>query len=69
MPVNIPYDKPVSQELFKGTSTEQLDAVVDLLLNFDRYMESRTSIKPLIKPQAPAAADNEPAGQSHSAAQ
>ncbi len=64
MPVNIPYDKPVNQELFKGDSTEQLDGVVDLLLNFDRYLESQTSIKPLIKPQTQPAAGNEPAGQS-----
>ena len=30
------------------------DAVVDLLLNYDRFTESQLSIKPLIKPQAPA---------------
>ena len=53
MPVNIPPDKPVSQSLYKGDSVQQLDAVVDLLLNYDRYMESKTSIKPLVKP-APA---------------
>ncbi len=59
MPVNIPPDKPVSQDLYKGDSLEQLDGVVDLLLNYDRFMESKTSIKPLIKPQQPAAADNQ----------
>jgi hypothetical protein len=43
MPVLIPYTQGsdheggVPQELYHGTSTEQLDAVVDLLLNFDRY--------------------------------
>jgi hypothetical protein len=43
MPVLIPYTEGsdheggVPQELYHGTSTEQLDAVVDLLLNFDRY--------------------------------
>jgi cytochrome c2 len=58
MPTNIPYGTPVSQALFKGDSEDQLNGVVDLLLNFDRFMESRTSIKPLIKPQAPAAAEN-----------
>ena len=55
MPVNIPPDKPVSQDLYKGDSVQQLDAVVDLLLNYDRYLETKTSIKPLIKSQAPAA--------------
>lgn len=63
MPVNIPFDKPVSQALYKGDSVEQLDALVDLLLNYDRYMESKTSIKPLVKP-APAA---EPAAKSAAA--
>ncbi len=62
MPVNIPHDKPVSQALYSGTSDEQLNAVVDLLLNYDRFMESKTSIKPLIKPATPEAADREPAG-------
>jgi cytochrome c2 len=65
MPVNIPPDKPVSQELFKGDSKQQLNGVVDLLLNFDRFMGSKTSIKPLIKPQAPA----QPGAQSQDAAQ
>ena len=36
MPVNIPYDKPVKQSLFPGTSEQQLDGVVDLLMNWDR---------------------------------
>ncbi|MEX0678993.1 MAG: PDZ domain-containing protein [Pirellulales bacterium] len=70
MPVNVPYGKPVSQELYPGDSDQQLNAVVDLLLNFDRYMESKTSIKPLIKPPAPDAAGNQAAGaQGQAAAQ
>jgi cytochrome c551/c552 len=60
MPVNVPFDKPVSQSLYKGTSDQQLNAVVDLLLNYDEFAESKTSIKPLIKPVAPAAAENQP---------
>jgi mono/diheme cytochrome c family protein len=67
MPQNIEANKPVSQELFKGDSQQQLDGVVDLLLNFDRFMGSKTSIKPLIKPQAPAEA--QPGAQSQDAAQ
>ena len=58
MPVNIPYDKGVSQELYQGTPIEQLNALVDLLMNFDRYTESKTSITPLITPATPEAAAN-----------
>jgi hypothetical protein len=61
MPVNIPHDKPVSQGLFKGTSEQQLNALVDFLLNYDRYMESKTSIKPLVKPAAAVDATNKAA--------
>jgi cbb3-type cytochrome oxidase cytochrome c subunit len=64
MPTNIPYDNGVSQELYKGTPDQQLNAVVDLLMNFDRYTESKTSIKTLVKPAPPAAAatDSAPSG-------
>jgi hypothetical protein len=54
MPVNIPFDKPVDQKLFPGTSEQQLNAVVDLLMNFDRLAQSQMSIKSRIKPVAPA---------------
>lgn len=66
MPINIPPDKPVDQKLFKGTSEQQLNAVVDFLLNFDRYTESKTPIKQFIKPAAPAedqAAEASPRGE------
>lgn len=61
MPVNIPYDANsptlggVSQELFRGTSIEQLDGLVDLLMNFDEYAKRQTSIKSLVKEPAQAA--------------
>ncbi|MEX2168826.1 MAG: PDZ domain-containing protein [Pirellulales bacterium] len=61
MPVNIPYkpDEPgVSAALYPGTATEQLDAVVDLLMNFDEYAKRRTSIKPLVS-QPPATPEGE----------
>lgn len=54
MPVNFPPDKPASQELFKGSSQEQIEAIVDLLLNYDSFMKNKTSIKPLIQKTAPA---------------
>lgn len=66
MPVNIPY-KPgephlggVSQDLYHGTSVEQLDALVDLLMNFDGYARQQTRIADLVKPansEAPPAAE------------
>jgi hypothetical protein len=55
MPVNIPYDpdKPnqggVNQQLFPGSSTAQLDGVVELLTNFDEYAKRHTSVKTLVK--------------------
>jgi cytochrome c2 len=55
MPVNIPPDKPVSQDLYKGDSHDQLNALVDLLMNFDRYAERQTSIRRMIKAPPPGA--------------
>jgi hypothetical protein len=68
MPVNIPYkpDLPhlggVSQELFPGTSVEQLDGLVDFLMNYDVYTRDKVSIAPLVKP-APAAVDGAQGGE------
>ena len=55
MPMNIPPDKPLDQKLFAGTSEQQLNGLVDLLMNFDRLAQSQMSIKSRIKPVAPAA--------------
>jgi len=55
MPVNFPQDKPARPELFDGTSLQQLQAVVDLLSNYGRYMNAKTSFKSQIKPPPPAA--------------
>jgi cytochrome c551/c552 len=52
MPVNFPIDKPADQKLYKGDSEEQVQAVVDLLLNWAEFMKEKTSIKPLVKPAA-----------------
>jgi hypothetical protein len=56
MPVNIKYnaDDPeylggVDQSLYRGTSIEQLDALVDLLMNFPRYTQSRAGVSELIE--------------------
>jgi cytochrome c2 len=61
MPVNIPFrpEPPtfggVSQDLFRGTSFDQIDGVVDLLMNFDEYAKRQTSVKGLVRePTTPA---------------
>jgi cbb3-type cytochrome oxidase cytochrome c subunit len=48
MPVNFPPDQAMGQELLPGTSLEQLDAVMGLLLDYDQSMKRRTSIRHLI---------------------
>lgn len=51
MPVNIPYapGEPhaggIDQSLYPGTSVEQLDALVDLLMNFDVYAGRRAGMR------------------------
>ena len=59
MPVNVPY-KPgaphlggVAQDLFPGTSIQQLDGLVDLLMNFDVYAKRQTSIAAMVKAATP----------------
>jgi len=67
MPVNIPYDPNspslggVSQDLYHGTSIEQLDALVDLLMNFDTYANRQTQITSLVTGAPPQAAGAESA--------
>jgi hypothetical protein len=56
MPVNVKFepDKPfqggVSQELYHGTSTQQVDALVDLLMNYDQFSRSSRKVADLVKP-------------------
>ena len=65
MPVNIPFDPVaphlggVSQDLFPGTSVDQLDALVDMLMNYDMFSETRSPVTPLIKPAPPTAGQPE----------
>jgi hypothetical protein len=49
MPVNFPPDQRLGQEIYPGSSVEQLDAVMDLLLNYDGYVRSRVSIQKMIE--------------------
>ncbi len=43
----------VPQSLYLGTSQEQLDAVVDLLMHYDRFASEHIQIGPLVKAQQP----------------
>lgn len=67
MPINVPYNPDdatynggVAQNLYHGTSTEQVDALVDLLMNYDRFAKSQTLITPFVRQQAPPAPPAEP---------
>ncbi len=55
MPVNVQYDADsptlggVPQDIYPGTSLDQVDALVDLLINFSEYSRSQLQIKDLVK--------------------
>ena len=61
MPVNVKYVSSapnkggVSQDLYHGTSVEQVEALVDLLMNYDQFARENTSIKALVPAATPAA--------------
>jgi cytochrome c2 len=73
MPIVIPYqpDAPhqggVDQSLYPGTSTQQLDALVDLLMNFDAYARQRAPVAPLVEAAA-APPSQTPAAETDAAA-
>ncbi len=54
MPVNIPFDKPVSQDLYAGDSEQQVAALTDLLMHFDRFAKNRLSLDSFLEPAKPA---------------
>jgi hypothetical protein len=78
MPVNIPYrpDDPhlggVAQDLYHGTSLQQVNGLVDLLMNFDAYARRNMSVSTLVEQaiaaQAASGASSPPAGGAASAA-
>jgi hypothetical protein len=43
-----PLGKPLGQEIFAGSSREQLDAVVELLLRYEEYGKHRTPTPTLL---------------------
>jgi hypothetical protein len=63
MPVNIPFDKPVSQDLYAGTSEQQVDALTDLLMHFDLFAKRNLSLEAFLK-QSPPPGEPAAPGQS-----
>lgn len=55
MPVNIPFGNPVSQDLYAGTSEQQVDALTDLLMHFDLFAKRNLSLEAFLKASPPAA--------------
>jgi hypothetical protein len=57
MPVNIPYENPpeILQQLYHGTNVQQVEALTDLLMNFDEYARQSTRIADRVQPAPPAA--------------
>lgn len=56
MPMNVPYNPTaeflgsnVPQDLYHGTSVDQVDGLVDLLMNYDLYAKQRSSVVPLVE--------------------
>ncbi len=58
MPVNIPFDPNsptlggVSQEIYPGTSIDQLNGLVDLLMNYSEFMGMQFDVSKLVKASA-----------------
>ncbi|MFM7108176.1 MAG: hypothetical protein ACKOZU_06190, partial [Planctomycetaceae bacterium] len=59
MPVNIPFNAPVSQDLYRGTSEQQVDALTDLLMHFDQFAKRRLQLDAFLR-QQPAASSGRP---------
>ncbi len=51
MPVNIPFDKPVSQDLYAGTSEQQVNALTDLLMHYDTFAKQNLSLEAYLRQQ------------------
>jgi cytochrome c2 len=52
MPINFPYGQTVAQNLYQGTGAEQIDAVVDVLANYDLFIQQHYRISPLVEAAA-----------------
>ena len=58
MPVNIPYDNPppILGQLYHGDNVEQIQALADLLMNYDQYARQSTRISDRVQPAPPEGA-------------
>ena len=69
MPVNVKYDANaknlggVSQGLYHGSSLDQLNGLVDLLMNYPRYAKSHATVSQLIQAPPVAEAESNAGGQ------
>ncbi|MCL6508659.1 MAG: hypothetical protein K6T59_16735 [Bryobacteraceae bacterium] len=68
MPVNIPFEDPppVLAQLYHGTNVEQVEALTDLLMNFDEYARASTRIADRVQPTTPEAPASTGAGSGGS---
>ncbi len=55
MPVNIPFNQPVSQDLYAGSSEQQVDALTDLLMQFDTFAKRNLSLEAVLRQPPPPA--------------
>ena len=60
MPVNIPHDKPVSQDLYHGDSEQQVGGLTDLLMHFDEFAKRQFSLEAYLPAPANDAAATQP---------
>ena len=73
MPVNIVFDPNsetlggVEQSLFAGTSYEQVDGLVELLMNFGEYSIQKQNVADMVKPAPAEAATSANADQDTAA--
>ena len=68
MPVNIPFEGGIDQLIYPGNSTDQVQALADLLTNYDQYLAERAKITPLVG-GAEGASGGESADSAESAGQ
>jgi hypothetical protein len=63
MPVNIPYENPppLLGQLYHGSNVEQVEALTDLLMNYDQYARQSTRIADRVVPAPVEAAATPPA--------
>ncbi|MEX0586488.1 MAG: hypothetical protein WD176_07585, partial [Pirellulales bacterium] len=69
MPVNFGHNELKFQQIYPGTSSEQVSAIVEILMNYDAYMKNQVSVAEIVPPPAetPPAAANPDAAKTDAA--